>query len=95
MILFQAGGRLNVFSAVELQLKVNTLKDNNTVIVTAKKGKEVLGEAKADSSGKFTAKINKVQSAGSLLNVTESDATGTAKTSLKTIVKKGDTPIGT
>lgn len=98
------GGRLNAFSAVsavELQLKVNTLKDNNNTvtgtakkgsIIEVKKGKKVLGKAKADTNGKFTAKINQVQSAGSLLHVTGSDATGTAKTSLKTIVTKGTPP---
>jgi cell wall-associated protease len=98
------GGRLNAFSAVssvELQLKVNTLKDNhNTVTGTAKKGslievkngKVLLGKAKVDANGKFTAKINKVQRAGSMLHVTVSDAGDTAKTSLKIIVAKGTPP---
>jgi cell wall-associated protease len=57
-----------------------------------KKGTAVLGKGKTDANGKFTVKINKVQSADSLLHVTGSDAEGTAKTSLKIIVKKGTPP---
>nr|WP_246231670.1 S8 family serine peptidase [Sporosarcina jiandibaonis] len=105
------GGRLNAFSAVsavDLQLKVNTLKDNKITVtgtakkgshIEVKKGNDVLGEAKADSNGKFTANIKKVQPAGSLLHVTGSDVKetgsdeeGTAKTSLKIIVEKGTPP---
>ena len=98
------GGRLDALGAVssiELQLKVNTLKDNNNTVtgtakkgslIEVKKGTAVLGKGKTDSNGKFTVKINKVQSADSLLHVTGSDAEGTAKTSLKIIVKKGTPP---
>ncbi|MDY0407106.1 S8 family serine peptidase [Virgibacillus sp. 179-BFC.A HS] len=97
-------GRLSAFSAlsaIDLQLKVNTLKDNmNTVTGTAKKGtiievkngKQVLGKATADKNGKFTVKIKKVQRAGSLLHITGSDAKGIAKTSMKVVVKKGTPP---
>lgn len=97
-------GRLNAFSAVsavDLNVKVNTIKDNQNIVtgtakkgtlIQVKKGKQLLGTSKAASNGKFTVKINKVQKAGSVLRVAGSDAKGSAKTSIKAIVKKGTPP---
>jgi len=95
-------GRLNAHSAVsafDVKLKVNPQLDNSNIVTgTAKIGsvievstdKGVLGSGKTDAKGNYIVKINKVQSVGTLLNVT--GANGAAKTSLKTIVKKGTPP---
>ena len=100
------GGRLNAFSAVsavELQLKVNTLKDNNNTVtgtakkgslIEVKKGKVVLGKAKTDSNGKFTAKINKVQRRRQPASRNRIRCGRNSEDVVKDHCGKRDTPIG-
>ncbi|HWI47057.1 MAG TPA: Ig-like domain-containing protein, partial [Rummeliibacillus sp.] len=97
-------GRLNAFSAVstaDLKVKVNPIIVGKTSVtgnaikgakVEVKKGTKVIGKATASSKGTFSVKIP-AQKINQKLQVTISDSTGLAKSTLTVYVEKDKTPV--
>lgn len=96
-------GRLDAYqalSAVKLNAKVNPVLDNQVAVsglaekgakVVVKNGKKVLGKTTVPALGSFTVKIP-VQKKDQVLSVEIAQASGVAKTAIKTVVKKAPAP---